>query len=203
MIPMLDKSAASIEALREKWNLPFQQLRTPLTQYKVGGIPYGLDNGAFTDFNRVIWERMALAAYDDPLCKWVVMPDVVGNAEATTEMFWQYHAQGHTEKLAYVIQNGVTDEMIPWNFIDCIFVGGDNVFKDGQLARDICIEAKCNDYDVHVGRVNGPQRFSSWFDFADTCDGSGLAKYDASLERLVRIIKSYQNTKQLKLELLR
>ena len=204
---MLDKSAHQIQAGAEKYNIQFEQLRTPLTQYRrdpLGMIPYGLDNGAYSDFNEERWLRMVEAAQGDVLCKWIVMPDRVGDAEYTTSLFNEYrehfiNCAFETDKLAYVIQNGVRDEMIPWDKINCIFVGGDDLFKDGQLARDICIKAKALGLQVHVGRVNGPQRFVSWFDFADSVDGSGLAKYTHSLERLVRVIRSLENTTQTKL----
>jgi len=204
---MLDKSAHQIDKVSLKYDIQFEQLRTPLTQYRRdpnGGIKYGLDNGAYSNFNEARWLRMVEAAQGDHLCKWIVMPDTVGDAEMTTFQFNEYRdhfvVNGmEIDKLAYVIQNGVRDEMIPWDKINCIFVGGDDVFKDGQLARDICIKAKALDLQVHVGRVNGPQRFVSWYDFADSVDGSGLAKYTHSLERLVRVIRSLEKTRQTKL----
>lgn len=201
---LLDKSAQQIWKCRSKYDIKFEQLRTPLTQYRRDGlnqIQYGLDNGAYSHFQPVKWARMAELAATDPLCKWIVLPDTVGDAERTTEQFWQYYDNGHQAKCAYVIQNGVTDDMMMdiWPKINCVFVGGDDAFKDGFQARRICQLAKDRDKLVHVGRVNGPARFASWFDFADSVDGSGLSKYTHSLERLVRVIKSYENTTQRKL----
>ena len=201
---MLDKSARQIWECRRKYDLKFEQLRTPLTQYRPDGlrvIPYGLDNGAYSLFQPVKWARMASDSSNDPLCKWIVLPDVVGDAEKTTELFWEYYDAGHQNKLAYVIQNGITDDMMMdiWPKINCVFVGGDDAFKDGEDAWRLCQLAAQKDKAVHVGRVNGPARLARWFDYADSIDGSGLSKYTHSLERLVRVIKSYENTVQHRL----
>ena len=37
---------------------------------------------------------------------------------------------------------------------------------------------------VHVGRINTPVRYERWKDVADSCDGSGLARYDHMLESI-------------------
>lgn len=208
---LLDKSPTQIHNARTKYDMDFGQLRTPLTKYRRDGlniIHYGLDNGAYSNFNEEGFLNMARSAMTDDLCDWVVMPDIVGDAQSTTDRFHQYRDHFWNMgllnlsevKLAYVIQNGVTEDMIPWDAINCVFVGGDNVFKDGHQARNICETAKEKGKVVHVGRVNGPLRFASWFELADSCDGSGLAKYTHSLERLVRVIRSYETTTQTKIE---
>jgi hypothetical protein len=201
---MLDKSAEQIWHCRAKYDIEFEQLRTPLTQYRPDQcniIQYGLDNGAFTNFDEDKWLRMANEAEGSRLCKWVVLPDVVGDAEKTTDNFWKYYEMGFNSKAAYVIQNGITEDMMKdiWPKIKCVFVGGDDVFKDGLHARQICVTAKQKNKLVHVGRVNSPIRFSSWFDLADSVDGSGISRFTGSLEKLVRIIHSYENTTQRKL----
>jgi hypothetical protein len=181
---MLDNSAEQIWHYREKYKIDFDQLRTPLTQYRrdqCNLIHYGLDNGAFSNFKEHTWEIMALEAQDDLLCDWVVLPDVVCDAEKTTENFWKYLDLGFDYKPAYVL------------------VGGNDFFKDGAIARKICQVAKEKGKHVHVGRVNSPVRFSSWFDLADSVDGSGLSRFTESLEKLVRIMQSYENTTQQKI----
>ena len=201
---MLDNSAEQIWHYREKYNIDFDQLRTPLTQYRrdqCNLIHYGLDNGAFSNFKEHTWELMALDAQDDLLCDWVVLPDVVCDAEKTTENFWKYLDLGCDYKPAYVLQNGITQDMMKdlWPKIECVFVGGNDFFKDGAIARKICQVAKEKGKHVHVGRVNSPVRFSSWFDLADSVDGSGLSRFTESLEKLVRIMQSYENTTQQKI----
>jgi len=44
---MLDVSPAKLRNQTKKYGYDFWQLRTPLTQNKIAGVPYDLDNGCF------------------------------------------------------------------------------------------------------------------------------------------------------------
>ena len=55
---MLDCSPKKIHEYRERYGVDFWQLRTPLTQYALAGVPYGLDNGCFKRFNEKAWSRL-------------------------------------------------------------------------------------------------------------------------------------------------
>lgn len=213
---MLDSSRSTIADLREKYQEDFQQLRTPLTRYAPDfdwqRFNYGLDNGAFTQEPGVVFERMALDAIDDPLCSWVVMPDVVCDSDATRKLFdtWVdrlgFQGQG---KLAFVLQDGATISDIPLDEIDCLFIGGSDKFKDQEaryIVEDILALQEARHLvapSIHVGRVNGPTRAAKWYDLADTCDGSGTSRFSqgGQLERLVQLLQSLRDTKQQKLDL--
>src|SRR6187399_541636 len=84
---MLDCSPAKLAEYRARYDFDFYQLRTPLTKYaRAVGVPYGLDNGCFSDFPRRIWERLLNEAEADrPL--FCTLPDVVGDAQRTAELF--------------------------------------------------------------------------------------------------------------------
>ena len=55
---MLDCSPKKIAEYTDKYGVEFWQLRTPLTQYKLAGVPYGLDNGCFKRFDQKTWEKL-------------------------------------------------------------------------------------------------------------------------------------------------
>ena len=99
MLICIDRSSSQIWRLKRLHpEVGFMQLRTPLTQFARDGlelIHYGLDNGAFTAFDADTFTRMALRAKDDPLCDWIVLPDLVGDAGSTTALF--YHWLGELE----------------------------------------------------------------------------------------------------------
>jgi hypothetical protein len=41
---------------------------------------------------------------------------------------------------------------------------------------------------VHVGRVNTAARVQAWLGLADSCDGSGVARFDHMLESVLTAI---------------
>jgi len=201
---MLDNSSSTIHKHRTAEKLDILQLRTPLTQYardSLNVICYGMDNGAFSAFNENRFERMALQAKNDDLCMWIVMPDVVCDHFSTLTLFhvWKERLQMN-EKLAFVAQNGCNLASPPWLEIDCLFIGGDDDFKESPTAFNLALEAKRRGIWVHVGRVNTPSRICYWYDVADSFDGSGIARFDHMKERAFRILKKCANSRQTRIE---
>jgi len=202
----LDKSTVQIwELKRLHPGVAFKQLRTPLTQYAIdtlGHIHYGLDNGAFTRFDPDTFERMATAAVTDPLCDWIVMPDVVGDAASTSALFdhWVQRLD-LTDKRAYVLQDGATLGLVPWNQIECLFVGGTDSFRDSTRCWELVLEAKSQGKIIHIGRVNTPRRIVYWDRVADSFDGSGLARFDECLRDAIATMKEIQGSTQIALEI--
>jgi len=102
---------------------------------------------------------------------WALVPDVVGNREATLERWARY--AGAVRQLgfrpAFAVQNGMTFEDVPDE--DCVlFIGGDDAFKDAAIAP------WCARYPgrVHVGRVNTWDRLvACWRAGAVSVDGTG------------------------------
>jgi len=79
MIPMLDSSPTKILEWREKYGIEILQLASPLTRNRHHpAINFGYDCGAYTmhplsNPNWIPEEKQKMY-----ICKWVVLPDVVG-----------------------------------------------------------------------------------------------------------------------------
>lgn len=144
-------------------------------------LPYALDNGAFGawaakrdwdsgEFTRHV-ERYAFQALRPA---WLVVPDVVANAEATL-VKWQDWApllrdRYHIE-LAIAVQDGMTprdvQKLCPKP--DLVFVGGTTEWKWST------VRGWCDLFPrVHVGRVNTGEALRICRDAgAESCDGTG------------------------------
>ena len=139
---MLDASAKRIKDWSLKHDFKFWQLRTPLTKYKRAPVPYALDNGCFTQFRARIWQRMIIEAYEEPMPVFVCLPDVVGDAEKTLELFSQFTGATTGLPRALVLQDGIGDHAIPWDKIEAVFVGGSDEFKTSYECMNACVSAK-------------------------------------------------------------
>ena len=192
---LLDKSPAIIQQQRERFGDVIWQLRTPLTRYKLAGCPYGLDNGAFTRFDETTWLRLVAEAREvKPL--FVCLPDIVGSARRTLELFDAFKPATLGVPRALVLQDGIGDFAIPWTHLDAVFIGGSDKFKTSEEAFSAARAAKILGKWVHVGRINGAKRVEQWRGVADSCDGSGMSRaaagdgFDRSLEDVVQAIRN-------------
>lgn len=181
---LLDCSPSKIDEYSKKYNFNFGQLRTPLTAYALSGKIYGLDNGCFSKFDKKTWRRLVVEAKNH-LPVFVTLPDIVGDARRTLELYNQFYDEVHPLPCALVLQDGIGNFDIDWNKVDAVFVGGSDAFKISSEAINACKVAKMLDKWVHVGRVNTPQRVSQWIGLADSIDGSGISKYDHMLEAVL------------------
>ena len=186
------------------------QLRTPLTKYaREHGVYWVMDNGSFSGFDEMGFIRMATQGMNDRFCKWIAIPDSVGDHEETLDLFEKWTVQlsnywipfrERFKKWAFVIQDGATIETIPWDEITAVFLGGTTRFKLSRGAYLILEEAKKRDKWVHVGRVNTSGRIGYFHGVADSIDGSGIAKYDHMLQRARNTIRHLESSKNLKLD---
>lgn len=201
MMFMIDTSKKKLIGTIDKFpNLQFGHLRTPLTEYKkIEDVTVGIDNGCFGGtFNRKKFDRIIKEhQYSDNL-KFITMPDILGNAIRTLEIFHYIRHEYQSYPLALVMQDGQESLPIPWEYIEAVFIGGTNNFKDSSASMDIVKTAKMLGKWVHIGRVNTIKRVLRWGDIADSCDGSGIARFDPMLEKIDRGIINENN--QLKLE---
>lgn len=179
---LLDASPAKLRAYRKRYGEGIWQLRTPLTQYaRAAGVPWALDNGCFASFDRARWERMLDEADEDrPI--FVALPDVVGDAQRTAELFEAFHMRTQELPRALVLQDGIERVEIPWRELVAVFIGGTDAFKVSREAFAAARTAKMLGKWVHVGRVNTAQRVNQWLGVADSCDGSGISRFDHMLE---------------------
>ena len=189
---MLDCSPAKIMEYRERYSHDFWQLRTPLTGYKrAEGIPFAIDNGCFKKFEKARWLRLLEEAWehmeDPPM--FVCLPDIVGDAQRTSELFQVFKSTTNGFNRALVLQDGIEHVSIPWDDIKAIFIGGTDAFKFSPIAVRAAKTAKMLGKWVHVGRVNPASRVRNWLDLADSLDGSGISMYDHMLVDVLAQIK--------------
>ena len=193
---MLDLSPRQIAEYSEKYDYDFWQLRTPLTNYRLSGKPYGLDNGCFNRFNRKAWERLLREAEENrPI--FVCLPDMVGDARRTLDLFDVFDYQCNGLPKALVLQDGIGNHAIPWDKIEAVFVGGSDPFKISTEAINACRTAKMLDKWVHVGRVNTAARVRNWIGLADSIDGSGISRFDHMLEDVLAMIRNEHPQQEL------
>lgn len=160
----------------------------------VPGGRWALDNGCFSrQWTPQRWLATLERHRGRPGCLFAVVPDVVGDAGATDEMWarwWSapmrlgYHA-------AYVLQNGA--RYIPAGAA-AVFIGGDTAWKLGPEARHAVDVARRRGCWVHMGRVNSQRRLRYAVRIGcDSVDGTYLAfGPDRNLPRLLGWLRPAQ-----------
>lgn len=189
---LIDTSPRKLKELISE-ELVLGQLITPLTKYSDACLPYGIDNGAFSRFDKKSFSRI-IDRQDHAVdrCLFVAIPDIVGNARRTLEIWDQrFNFVPPKWPLALVAQDGIESLQIPWREMQAIFIGGSTEWKDSRCVVDIVKTAKTLGIHVHVGRVNTARRFKHFSALgADTCDGSGIARFSHMLEDLKALIET-------------
>jgi hypothetical protein len=184
---LIDTQRDKLSERMKTSDLIMGQLVTPITNYAITDGVFAIDNGAFSSFNRKAFKNLLEKAREKiEKCLFVACPDIVGNGRLTLDLFQRSHEfiPGGWKR-ALVAQDGVENLTIPWDRVDCLFIGGRDPWKDSQASQDLVRCAKILGKWVHVGRVNTPKRFDLFDSLgADTCDGSGVAMYDHMLERI-------------------
>lgn len=168
--------------LQPQWRPRFGYITPPESQHGprpgiYAGFPWMMDNGCFSSrWTESKWIT-GLEHYQKytPTCIAAVCPDVVGDAAATLARFQQYapviRRYGYT--VAFVTQDGLAMDSVPWSDFDVLFVGGTDQHKLGE-SMPFVVEAKRRGKWVHVGRVNSVRRMHQFW-IADSCDGTTLA----------------------------
>jgi hypothetical protein len=142
---------------------------------------WGGDNGCFAQgdaFDAGDWLEWAagLRRYRDH-CLFIVAPDVILDAEATLIRSLPYlpTIRQLGFPAAFVSQNGCRSDLVPWDQIDVLFVGGDDAWKLGEPSWGLCTEAKRRGKRVHMGRVNSFRRLKACaISGVDSADGTYL-----------------------------
>jgi hypothetical protein len=167
--------------------------------------PYALDNGAFSCWNQATnvfdadkWERILPAwhkmmmwsqvAHTRPL--WAIVPDVIGDAEATLRQWSEYAkiVQDYRAPLALAVQDGMTASDVRNLSIqpEVIAIGGSDEFKWGT------VEMWAGEFSrVHLLRCNSPSKIYDLEAMGiESCDGTGWMRGDrkrlALLEKWAR-----------------
>jgi hypothetical protein len=180
MIPLLDTSHDLAQCAAEL-GCQVGQLLTPLTRFRLRDpdMPWAVDNGAFAGFNAAAFHALLdREAEHRGKCLFVTVPDVVGSARRTLEVFERWVPKLAGWKLALACQDGQEDLPLPWDAIDAVFIGGSTNWKGSHAAVQIIQAAQLLGKHVHVGRVNDGAR---WKHFeavgVDTIDGTGISRY--------------------------
>lgn len=129
---------------------------------KLTGIPFAIDNGCYA----ATWAANVWLAHLErfsPLRDQVlfaVVPDVVADAAATQERWaeWASTVREFGYRTAYVGQNGLDLDEVPWDEIDVWFTGGDTEWKLSKEAAKAAAVAKSLGKWTHMGRVNSLRR---------------------------------------------
>lgn len=187
MIVLLDTSHDLDQCSRELGH-PTEQLFTPLTRFtpQKPDQHFAIDNGAFSRFNaKGFLSLLAREESRRELCRFVAVPDVVGDARRTLEVFEHWRDDIIQWPLALVCQDGQENHAIPWDAIDAIFIGGSTAWKESRHAIACIKAAQALGKWVHVGRVNDPARFTAFEKLGvDSVDGSGIARYSWMRQRI-------------------
>lgn len=115
-----------------------------------------------------------------PGCLLVAGPDVVGQAQATRDLFaqWQPILAALGLPVALVGQDGAAALSLPWGRFQALFLGGSTAWKLGPGAAQLAAEAKRRGWWVHLGRCNTRPRFCHAFRLGcDSIDGSGISRW--------------------------
>jgi hypothetical protein len=180
MIALLD-NGQDLSDCEKEIGVSVGQLLTPLTRYRLRepGRPWAIDNGGFKRLDIAAFNALlAREEHHKDKCLFVAAPDIVGSAQRTLELFAHFRPTLEGWPVALVCQDGQEHLPIPWDEIAAIFIGGTTGWKCSHHVERIVKTAKIFGKWVHVGRVNSPQRFTYFENMeADSCDGSGLARY--------------------------
>lgn len=180
MIVLLDTSEP-LDMCAMELGCEVKQLVTPLTGFlrQKEHDEFAIDNGAFAGFNKTAFLRiLSRESEARHLCRFVVVPDIVGDARRTEEAWdhWKYNLTGWP--LAFAAQDGIENRAIPWKQIGAIFIGGTTGWKLSSHAKAVIRTAQAIGKYVHIGRVNSPGRFEYFESLgADSIDGTGLSRY--------------------------
>jgi hypothetical protein len=142
---------------------------------------WAMDNGAFSGFDEGAFVRMLERFYGcTEGCLFVTVPDVVSDAASTLHLwpFWSRLIRGLGYPVAFVAQDGLTPEGVPWGELDVLFIGGSTHYKESLEVRSLCAYAKARGVWVHWGRVNSKRRYKLALEMGvDSIDGTGFSMY--------------------------
>jgi len=189
MIALLD-NGQDLDTCAAELGVQVGQLLTPLTRYNLRdpARPFAIDNGGYKKLNiKGLLSLMEREKDRRENCLFVSVPDVVGSARRTLELFHIFKETLSGWKLALVCQDGQEDLPMPWNEIEAIFIGGSTEWKCSKHSEHLIRAGKALGKWVHAGRVNDPNRFKHFEDLdVDSCDGTGIARYTHMREAIAR-----------------
>lgn len=186
---LVDQSAERIASLRGRYSFIGGQFQTPLSRYALcPDGPFAVDNWCYSNWDADGFRRTLdrLSPQRDR-CLFVAVPDVVGSARRTLEVWSWWSLRMHGWPLALVAQDGAESLPIPWDQLAAVFIGGSTDWKMSDYASQIIKAAQLLGKRTHVGRVNTRERWAHFEKLGvDTADGTGVSRYDWMLNAIER-----------------
>lgn len=165
------------------------------------GQTWAADNDAFKAWDEGRFLSMLRRVEGKPGCLFIAAPDIVGDAIATVDRFWDWQIEisGRGFPIALVGQDGAEDLDLEWCAFEALFIGGSTGWKLSAAAADLAAEAKSRGKWVHVGRVNSQRRLRiARALLADSVDGTGWSMFpDKYLRRDLPLIRSLSEQHRL------
>jgi hypothetical protein len=122
------------------------------------GLPWAADNDCYQGLDPDEYMAMldGLARVDLARLMFVTVPDVVGDHHVSLALFryWLPALRKRDLPVAFVAQDGARPDLIPWDDLDAVFIGGRERWKKSQVAARIIRTAKLRRKIVHAGRCN-------------------------------------------------
>ncbi len=179
---MVSGNTVTVRGLAGRWPLHLGHLITPAKPNSIAsitatGLPWAVDNGAFSGFDPAAFRRLLGKCGGQPRLLWVACPDVVGNARGTLAWFaeWQPVLRAAGVSVALVGQDGMEDLDVPWEDCACLFLGGSTRWKLSQASADLGTEARRQGKGLHMGRCNTRGRIRAAHDRGcDSIDGKSF-----------------------------
>ncbi len=141
---------------------------------------WAMDNGAFSGFDEGAFVRMLEVFSEYAGCLFVTAPDVVADAASTRRRwpFWWRLISGLGFPVAFVAQDGLSPEQVPWDELGALFIGGSTAYKESAEVRGLMAYAKARGIWTHWGRVNGKRRYELALKCGcDSIDGTGFSMF--------------------------
>lgn len=155
-------------------------------------IPYVLDNGVFTNWQPDLFMQTLKRTTRLHRPLWIVVPDVVGDAEETVKMWNEWYERIEPfGPLAFACQDGMNPESVPEKAF-CCFIGGTTRWKLKNAHRFKGVRPW-----LHIGRVNTYRRLRWAEDIgADSVDGTGFFRGDKN--QLAGLIKFFMGKDRIR-----
>lgn len=181
-------------------------LTRPIRHDVVASLPvWALDNGCFTNvFTEQLWKKRLESYWElRNSCAFVVAPDVLGNHQLTLKRFWEYlpTIREFGYPVALATQDGLIPDMVPWNNINALFIGGTDEHKRGSEGGALITEGLRQGKWVHVARINSGSTLINHFWMVKSWDGTTLIRHPMqnynSIGRAVRLARKMQEQEKL------
>lgn len=183
---LLVSGATRFERTADIGHLIVPRAWNPAATLDLRAARWAMDNGGFGGaFDAGSFVTMLQEFYPHSGCLFVTAPDVIsragiGDAAATRRLwpFWSRVIRSLGLPPAFVAQDGLLPDQVPWLEMGALFIGGSTTFKESAEVRAVCAYAKARGIWVHWGRVNGKRRYELALKAgADSIDGTGFSMY--------------------------